>query len=46
MDQNFIGVAIKQYKFIRVIGEGVSSTVYQALDQEKNILVAIKVLPK
>ena len=46
MDQNFIGVNINQYRFIRVIGEGVSSTVYEAFDNKKSIVVAIKVLPK
>lgn len=43
---NYEGISIKKYNFIKVIGEGTWGRVYRAIDEQNDSQVAIKVIPK
>lgn len=41
---NLLSKKIKDFKIIRLVGQGQSGAVFEALDDQKNQLVAIKVM--
>lgn len=44
--QNFVGVKIKNYSFLKEIGSGSYGKVYDVYDEEKGNNYAAKVVPK